>query len=138
MNIMVHNTKSFTKLLTFYDKLVMKHYLFKNDLVGQTKAKHTQSTVGFSGPRWHSRWTRIHYNATDGSAKGQLWSLTCTHRVCKAKFALLGPRCLVGEAKPRRNTRNSQLALQGSFGTAEGRETMTTTPESSLEVNNGP
>ena len=48
------------------------------------------------------------------------------------------PKCLVGEAKPRQNTHNPQLALQGLFGTAEGRKTMTTTPESSLEVNTGP
>ena len=64
------------------------------------------------------------------------------HNMCapcsKAKFLLLGPKCLVGEAKPRPNTRNLQLVLQGPFGTAEGRETMTTTPETSLEVNYGP
>ena len=58
-------------------------------------------------------------------------------RVCKAKFPLLGPKCLVGEAKRRPNTQ-STLGSPGPFGTAEGRETMTTTPETSLEVNYGP
>ena len=48
------------------------------------------------------------------------------------------PKCLVGEAKRRPNTRNPHLVLQGPFGTAEGRETMTTTPETSLEVNYDP
>ena len=77
---------------------------------------------------WHCREARNHDNDTGVVARGQHWSITRTHRVCKAEFPLLGPQCPVGEAKPRRNTRNSQLALQGSFGTAEGRETMTTTP----------
>ena len=57
--------------------------------------------------------------------------------MCKAEFLLLGPRCSVGAAKPMSNARNPHLALQGPFGTAEGRETMTTTPETSLEVNAG-
>ena len=34
-------------------------------------------------------------------------------------------------------TRNPQLPLQGLFGTAEGRETMTTKPETSIKVNAG-
>ena len=60
------------------------------------------------------------------------------HCVCKAAFSLLDAKCPVGEAKPRQNTRNPHLVLQGQFGTAEGRETMTTTPETSLEVNADP
>ena len=60
------------------------------------------------------------------------------HCVRKAEFSLLGPKCLVGEVKPRQNTRNLHLVLQGPFGTAEGRETMTTTPETSREVNYDP
>ena len=56
----------------------------------------------------------------------------------QSQDSLLGPKCLVGEAKRRPNTRNPHLVLQGPFGTAEGRETMTTTPETSLEVNYGP
>ena len=58
--------------------------------------------------------------------------------MCKAAFLLLGPRCSVGAAKPMSNARNPHLALQDPFGTAEGRETMTTTLETSLEVNAGP
>ena len=69
------------------------------------------------GPLWHCQGPRIHDNDTVVVARGQHWSITRTHRVCKAEFPLLGPQCPVGEAKPRRNTRNSQLALQGSFGT---------------------
>ena len=104
---------------------------------GQTKAKHTQPTLGSPGPLWHCRGPRNHDNDTVDVAGGQLWSITCAHRVCKAKFSLLGPQCPVGEAKPRRSTHNSQLAHQGSFGTAEGRETITTKPKSLLEVNTG-
>ena len=58
--------------------------------------------------------------------------------MCKAEFLLLGPKCSVGVIEPRQNTRNPHLALQGPFGTAEGRETMTTTPETLLEVNTDP
>ena len=60
------------------------------------------------------------------------------HRVCNAEFSLLDPKCPVGAAKPSRNARNPHLVLQGPFGTAEGRETMTTTPKSPLEVNADP
>ena len=91
---------------------------------GKTYAIHTW----LSRAIWYCRGPRNHDNDTGVVARGQHWSITRTHRVCNAKFSLLGPQCPVGEAKPRRNTRNSQLALQGSFGTAEGRETMTTTP----------
>ena len=105
---------------------------------GQTKAKHTQSTVGSPGLIWHCRGARNHDNDTGVVARGQHWSITRTNRVCKAEFPLLGPHCPVGEAKPRQNTRNPQLALQGPFGTAEGHETMTMTPQTSLEVNYGP
>ena len=59
-------------------------------------------------------------------------------RAAIVEFLVLGPKCPVGEAKPRQNTRNPQLAVQGPFGTAEGRETMTATTETSLEVNTGP
>ena len=66
----------------------------------------------------------------------------CPHRArtayAKPSFHSLAPNCPVGEAKPRPNTRNPHLVLRGPFGTAEGRETMTTTPETSLEVNYGP
>ena len=84
------------------------------------------------------RWPQNHDNDIGDVAKGHLWSITCAHCVCKAKFSLLGPKCLVGDAKPRQNTHNLHLVLQGPFGTAKGRETMTTTPETSLEVNYGP
>ena len=33
---------------------------------------------------------------TGDVAGGQLWSITCAHRVCKAKFPLLDPKCPVG------------------------------------------
>ena len=58
--------------------------------------------------------------------------------MCKAEFSLLDPKCPVGAAKPRQNIRNPHLVLQGPFGTAEGSETMTTTPETPLEVNADP
>ena len=61
------------------------------------------------------------------------------HELCAyGMISLPGPKCLVGEAKPRQNTRNLHLVLQGTFGSAEGHETMTTTPETSLEVNYDP
>ena len=100
--------------------------------------KHTQFTVGSPGLIWHCRGARNHDNDTGVVARGQHGSITRTHRVCKAEFPLLGPNCPVGESKPRQNTHNPQLALQGSFGTAEGHETMTTTPKTSLLVNAGP
>ena len=105
---------------------------------GQAKVKNPQYTFSSQGPIWHCRGVRNHDNDTGIVARGQHWSITRTHRVCSVMLSLLGPQCPVGAAKPMQNTRNSQLALQGSFGTAEGRETMTTTPESSLEVNTGP
>ena len=80
----------------------------------------------------------VHDSDTGDVARGQHWSIMCTYRVCNAEFSVLGPKCPVGEAKPRQNTRNPQLALQGPFGTAEGCKTMTATPETSLEVNTGP
>ena len=92
---------------------------------GKTHTIHTwfsRAPLALRGPRNHD-------NDTGDVAGGQLWSITCAQRVCKAKFSLLGPKCLVGEAKPRQNTHNPHLVLQGPFGTAEGRETMTTTPE---------
>ena len=100
----------------------------------------TQHTIytWFSRAPLALRGPRNHDNDTGDVAGGQLWPITCAHRVCKAKFSLLGPKCLVGEAKPRQNTNNPHLVLQGPFGTAEGHETMTTTPETSLEVNYGP
>ena len=100
----------------------------KAALVQPNQGKHTQSTVGSPGPIWHCRGAQNHDNDTGVVARGQHWSITRTHRVCKAEFPLLGPHCPVGESKPRQNTHNPQLALQGPFGTAEGRETMTTTP----------
>ena len=105
---------------------------------GRTKEKHSQSTLGSPGPIWHCRGPRNHDNDTGDVAGGQLWSITCAHCVCKAKFSLLGPKCRVSVVIQRQNKRNPQLALQGPFGTAKGRQTMTTTTESSLEVNAGP
>ena len=60
------------------------------------------------------------------------------NRVCKAECLLLGLKCRVGAAKPSQDTRNPDLALQGLFGTAGCHETMTTTPETSQEINDGP
>ena len=59
-------------------------------------------------------------------------------RIGKAEISLLDLKCLVGAAKLRQNTRNPHLVLQGQLGTFESRETMTTTPETSLEVNADP
>ena len=63
---------------------------------GQTKAKHTQSTLGSPGPVWQCRESLNHDDDTGGIARGQRWSALCTYRVCKAEFSLLGPKCLVG------------------------------------------
>jgi len=76
----------------------------------KTKAKHTQSKVGCPGPVLRCRGPRNHDSDTRDIARGQHWSITCTYRVCKAEFPVLGPKCPVGEAKPRQNTRNPQLA----------------------------
>ena len=100
--------------------------------------KHTQFTVGSPGLIWHCREARYHDNDTGVVARGQHWSITRTHRVCKARFSLLGPKCSIGAAEPRQNTRNPHVALQGPFDTAEGHQTMTTTPETSLVVTTGP
>ena len=105
---------------------------------GQTKAKHTQSRPGSPGPIWHCEGPRNHDNDTGDIARDQCWSTSCTHGMYKAEFLLLGPKCRVGAAKPRQNTRNPDLAFQGPSGTAEGRQTMTTTPETSQEINAGP
>ena len=51
----------------------------------------------------------------------------------KPSFHFLTLKCPVGSAKPRQNTRNQPLAPHVPFGTTE--ETMTTAPETSLEVN---
>ena len=59
---------------------------------------------------------------------GALVYTPCTHRACKAEFLLLGLRCPVGAGKPRQDTRNPNLDLQGPFGTAGGRKTTSTTP----------
>jgi len=60
------------------------------------------------------------------------------NRIGIAEFLLLDPKCPVAAAKLRQNTRYPHLVLQGPFGTAEGRETLTMTPETSLEVNADP
>ena len=104
---------------------------------GHTKEKYTQFTVGSPGPIWHCRGPPNHDNDTEDVARGQQMFKPCTHRVCKAECLLLGLKCRAGAAKPSQDTRNPDLALQGLFGTAEGRQTMTTTPETSLEVNAG-
>ena len=101
---------------------------------GKTHAMHSW----FSRPIWYCRGPRKHDNDTGDVARGQRWSTLCMHCVRKAEFLLLGPKGRVGAAKPRQNTLNSHLALEGPFVTAEGLENMTTTPETSLEVNAGP
>ena len=58
-------------------------------------------------------------------------------RIGKAEVSLLVPICPVDAAKPRQNTRNPQF-LQGPFGTAEGRKTMTTALETPLEADADP
>jgi hypothetical protein len=89
---------------------------------GRTKAKHTQFTRGSPGPIWYCRvpqftrgstgpiWycrvPRNHDNDTGDIASGHQWPILCTHRVYKAKFLLLDPKCPVGAAEPRPNTRN--------------------------------
>ena len=72
---------------------------------GKTHAMHSS----LSRPIWHCRGARNHDNDTGVVARGQHWSITRTHRVCKAEFPLLGPHCPVGEAKPWQNTRNTQV-----------------------------
>ena len=69
-----------------------------------------------------------HDNDTGDVASGHQWPISYTHHVYKAKFLLLGLKCPVGAAKPRQSTRNPHVALQGPFDTAEGHQTMTTTP----------
>ena len=61
---------------------------------------------------WHCRGPRNHDNDTADVATGQCWSTSCTHRVYKADFSLLGPKCPDGAAEPRPNTHNPQLPLQ--------------------------
>ena len=54
------------------------------------------------------------------------------HTACaKPSFYSLAPNA----ASVRSNQGKTLAILQGPFGTAEGRETMTTTPETSLEAN---
>ena len=106
--------------------------------VRPNQGNHEQSRPGSPGPIWHCRGPPNHDNDTGHVARGQCWPTSCTHLVCKAEFSLLGPKCRVGAAKSRQNTRNPDLALQGPFSTTEGHQTMTTTPETSPEVNAGP
>ena len=73
--------------------------------------------------------TRNHNNDTEDGVRGQHWITSYARHVRKAEFWLLDPTCPIGAAKPEQNTHNPELAFQGPFGTAEGRETMTTTPE---------
>ena len=105
--------------------------------VGEAKPRQNtrNPAVGCPGPLWHCRGVQNHDSDTGDVARGQHWSTTCMHSVRKAEFLLLGPKYPVGAAKPRQNTSNPDLALQGPFGTAVCRQTMTTTPETSLEVN---
>ena len=82
----------------------------------------------------NARAARDHDNDSEVVARCLQWLVLCTRHMHTAKTSLLDPRCPVGEAKPRQNTRDSLLSL---FGTAEGRETMTTTLETTLDVYNG-
>ena len=76
---------------------------------GETHAIHTW----FSRSIWYCRGPQKHDNDTRDVARGQRWSTPCMHCVRKAEFLLLGPKYPVGAAKPRQNTRNPHLALQG-------------------------
>ena len=53
----------------------------------------------------------------------------------KPSFYSLAPNAL--SVRPNQGKAHAIHTLQGSFGTAEGRETTTTTPETSPEVNTG-
>jgi hypothetical protein len=98
---------------------------------GKTYAIHTW----LSRAIWYCRGPRKHDNDTKGVARGQRWVITCMHCLRKAEVLLLGlkgpGRCGPTKAKHTQST----LGYPGSFGTAEGRENMTTTPETSLKVN---
>jgi len=94
-------------------------------------------TNGSPGLIWHCRGPPNHYYDTGGVARNKCRSTLCMHRVCKAEFSLLGPKCSVGAAEPRQNTRNPHGALQGPFDTTEDRQTMTTTLETSLVLTTG-
>ena len=60
------------------------------------------------------------------------------HCVRKAEFLLLGPKGRVGAVETKAKHTQFALGSLGPFVTAEGLENMTTTPETSLEVNAGP
>ena len=109
---------------------------------GQTKAKHTQSTLGSPGrfgtaegreTMRTTQETSLEVNADPHRAR-----IARMNRVGKAEFSLLDPKCLVGAAKLRQITHNPHMALQGPFDTAEGHETTTTSSETPLEVNADP
>ena len=105
---------------------------------GQTKAKHTQSRPGSPGPIWYCRGPPNHDNDTKEVARGQCWPISCKHRMCKAGFHSLASNAASVRPNQGKTHGNSHLALQGQFGTTRCRHTMTTTPESSLEINAGP
>ena len=64
------------------------------------------------------------------------------HHACtayaKQSFYSLAPKAALVQSKQRQNTRNFTPGSLGPFATAEDLENMTTTPETSLEVNAGP
>jgi len=105
---------------------------------GRTKAKHTQSTRCAPAPIWYCRVPRNHNNDTEDVARGQWWSTSCMHHVCKAELSLLVPKCRIGAAEPRQNKRNPHLALQDHLVFAGCHKTTTTTPKTSQEVSGGP
>jgi len=63
------------------------------------------------------------------------------HHACtayaKQSFYSLAPKAALVQSKQRQNTRNFTPGSLGPFATAEDLENMTTTPETSLEVNAG-
>jgi hypothetical protein len=76
---------------------------------GQIEANARNSDLALQGPFSTTEGHQNHDNDTGDVARGQCWPTSCTHRVCKAEFSLLGPICRVGAAKPRQNTRNPDL-----------------------------
>ena len=101
---------------------------------GRTHAIRTWLSRAFC----YCRGPRKHDDDTGDVARGQYWSTPCMHCVRKAEFLLLGPKGRVGAVETKAQHTQFALGSLGPFVTAEDLENMTTTPETSLEVNAGP
>ena len=104
---------------------------------GRTKAKHTQSTLGAPGPIWFlpraaKPWQRHRRRRKTSTLVHSVHALCVQSRVF-TPWPERPRRCGPTKAKGTQST----LGSPGPFCTSEGRKNMTTTPETSQDINAG-